>query len=343
MLVVELLQDALIIAIFVAVMMLVVEYVNVWSRGSFARLLRGAPLRQYVLAALLGATPGCLGGFVLVTLYTQRAITLGALSAGMIASVGDEMFVLLALAPRTAIPMAGGLVVLGVLTGWLTDALVSRFSRSAHDHEDCCHFVEEHHAPCDCLPRDGVLSLWRPPRWERALAVAALAAFVAALVFGWIGPEDWDAERIGFLSVGLLGLVIVATASEEFFKEHFWHHVALEHVPRLFLWTLGALAAIAAFQHFVDARTFVAENRWAVLLAASLIGIIPQSGPHLLFVTLYADGALPLSVLVANSAIQDGHGMLPMLAHSRRDFLIVKGINLVVGLAVGTAMMALGF
>lgn len=341
--VLDLLQDALIIAIFVAVMMLVVEYVNVWSRGSFARLLRGSPLRQYVLAALVGATPGCLGGFVLVTLYTQRAISLGAVSAGMIASVGDEMFVLLALAPRTAVPMAGGLVVLGVLTGWLTDTLVARLQRpKEEDHDECCHFVEEHHAPCDCLPRDGVLSLWRPPQPQRVFAVVALVAFVVALVFGWIGPEEWDAERIGFLSVGILGLAIVATASEEFFKEHFWHHVALEHVPRLFVWTLGALAAIAAFQHFVDARTFVAENRWAVLLAASLIGIIPQSGPHLLFVTLYADGALPLSVLVANSAIQDGHGMLPMLAHSRRDFLIVKGINLAVGLAVGAAIMAAG-
>jgi hypothetical protein len=336
----ELLQNALIISIFVAVMMLVVEYVNVWSRGSFSRLLKGSRLRQYVLASLLGATPGCLGGFVLVTLYTQRAISLGAVAAGMIASVGDEMFVLLALAPRTAIPMSAGLVVLGILTGWLTDTLVGRLTKT--DPDDCCHFVEEHHAACDCYPREGVLSLWRPPRPERGLAVLALSSFVAALATGWIGPAEWDAERIGFLAVGVVGLVIVATASEEFFREHVWHHVAREHVPRLFLWTLGALAAIAAVEQFVDARSFVAENRWAVLLAASLIGVIPQSGPHLLFVTLYADGALPLSVLVANSAVQDGHGMLPLLAHSRRDFLVVKSINLLVGLAVGAVIMALG-
>jgi hypothetical protein len=40
--------------------------------------------------------------------------------------------------------------------------------------------------------------------------------------------------------------------------------------------------------------------------------------------------------------VQDGHGTLPLLAHSRRDFLLVKGVNLLFGLALGAVLMALG-
>jgi hypothetical protein len=46
---------------------------------------------------------------------------------------------------------------------------------------------------------------------------------------------------------------------------------------------------------------------------------------------------------VASCIVQDGHGTLPLLAYSRSDFLKVKGINLVVGFAVGAALMALGW
>ena len=83
----------------------------------------------------------------------------------------------------------------------------------------------------------------------------------------------------------------------------------------------------------------VSGNPWFVLLLAGLMGLIPESGPHLLFVTLYAQSTLPLGVLVASSAVQDGHGMLPLLAHSRRDFLVVKAINLVAGLSLGALML----
>ncbi|MDD3643774.1 MAG: putative manganese transporter, partial [Candidatus Krumholzibacteria bacterium] len=73
-----------------------------------------------------------------------------------------------------------------------------------------------------------------------------------------------------------------------------------------------------------------------------LLGLIPQSGPHLIFVTLYAAGFIPMSVLLANSIVQDRHGMLPMLAHSPRVFLLIKSIKLVFGLAIGAAAMAAG-
>jgi len=80
-----------------------------------------------------------------------------------------------------------------------------------------------------------------------------------------------------------------------------------------------------------------------VLLLACLVGLIPESGPHLIFVTLFAQGVVPLSVLLASSIVQDGHGMLPMLAHSAREFLLIKAIAFTAGLALGAAAMACGW
>ena len=80
-----------------------------------------------------------------------------------------------------------------------------------------------------------------------------------------------------------------------------------------------------------------------MLALALLIGIIPQSGPHIIFVTLFAGGAIPFSVLLANSIVQDGHGAIPLLAESPRSFITMKAIKLVLGIMAGTAGMLFGF
>ena len=80
-----------------------------------------------------------------------------------------------------------------------------------------------------------------------------------------------------------------------------------------------------------------------VLTIAVLIGIIPESGPHLVFVTLFAQGSLPFSILLASSIVQDGHGTLPLLAVSKRGFIILKIINVAAGFAIGMIGMLFGF
>lgn len=132
------------------------------------------------------------------------------------------------------------------------------------------------------------------------------------------------------------------TVPDHFLEEHLWRHVALQHVPRIFVWTAAALFLTGVVTRVWPEGTPSATAHWLVLAAASLLGLIPESGPHLLFVTPFDRGLVPLSTLVASSIVQDGHGTLPLLAYSRSDFLRLKAINLLVGLAVGAALMALG-
>jgi hypothetical protein len=75
------------------------------------------------------------------------------------------------------------------------------------------------------------------------------------------------------------------------------------------------------------------------MLAAALLGIIPESGPHLIFVNLFDQGHISFTVLLVSSIVQDGHGMLPLLSVSRRSFVMVKLFNLAVGLVVGAAIL----
>ena len=103
------------------------------------------------------------------------------------------------------------------------------------------------------------------------------------------------------------------------------------------------ILAIMVLEHYIDIQELVNANLYIVLLIAILVGIIPQSGPHLIFVLLFANGTIPFSLLLANSIVQDGHGALPLLAESRRAFLLSKGLKIVLGIVVGVAGLIIGF
>jgi hypothetical protein len=325
---------------FVAVMMILVEYLNVLTRGTWQKALTGSRWQQYVLAALLGATPGCLGAFVVGTLFIHRTVSLGAVVACMIATSGDEAFVMLATFPCTAVLLSAGLAGVGIVAGLCTD-LASRRPVAT----DSCPVMVVHDEDdqCRCFNASLILPQLRQFTPVRGLLMGGSLLFAVAITTGFVGAPSWGWIRSALLAVALLTLFVVTTAPDHFLDTHLWRHVVREHLPRIFLWVLGVLATIALIQRFVDIGGFVRENSWLVLALAGAVGIVPESGPHLLFVTLFNDGSLPLSALVASSIVQDGHGMLPILAHSWRSFLKIKAVNLITGLLIGALMLGLGW
>ncbi len=80
-----------------------------------------------------------------------------------------------------------------------------------------------------------------------------------------------------------------------------------------------------------------------MIVLAVLIGIIPQSGPHIVFITLFLSNIIPFSVLLANSVVQDGHGALPLLAESKKSFVVVKLIKVIIALILGFSGYYFGF
>ena len=70
--IIDTVQHALMITSFVFVMMLIIEYVNVQTKGDWQYSVKRSRWGQYLLAGLLGATPGCLGAFTVVALYSHN-------------------------------------------------------------------------------------------------------------------------------------------------------------------------------------------------------------------------------------------------------------------------------
>jgi hypothetical protein len=333
------LHQTVVITAFVAVMMLAIEYINVRTRGVVMQILGGARVRQYLLAVILGGTPGCLGAFVVVALYLHRKVSIGAVVAAMLVTSGDEMFVMLSLFPGAALAMTAGLAALGIAAGSATDLFFGERHGPPPARE--CSF--DLHRQEECRARGRLKSLWRPPSAHRATLTIVLVLYLIALIIGHAGSPGWGWMRITLVCVTCVGLLVVTTVPDHFLEEHLWQHVFTRHVPRVFLWTLAALAGLAILNLRVDLRGAVLASPWTFLGMAGLVGLIPESGPHLVFSTMFAEGAVPLSVLLTSSAVQDGHGMLPLLAHSRKDFLKVKLVNLVAGMLAGSLAMSLGF
>jgi hypothetical protein len=324
----------------VAVMMMSVEYLNVLSGGKWREALSGSRWKQYLVAALLGVTPGCLGAFVIATLYIHRSVSMGAVVACMVATSGDEAFVMLAIMPEAAILLSACLVVVGVLTGWCIDTVTSQ---QVTGNGCAVLVVHQGYDECRCFEPSSILQQLTNPRPGRTVLVGGSALLFFSFLSGLAGPTEWSWIRVTLIAASALTLFMVVTTPNHFLEEHLWRHAVLQHVPRVFLWTFGALAFITFLDRLVVFESFIHNNSSLMLGVAAFLGIIPESGPHLLFVTLFDHGAVPLSVLATSSIVQDGHGMLPILAHSWRDFMKIKGINLLAGLLVGALILGFGF
>jgi hypothetical protein len=338
--VITILRDSLVITGFVFVMMLLVEYAQVRSAGVLGRWLRRGGVLRTAAVALIGTFPGCLGAFTDVTLYTHGMITFGALTGAMIAASGDEAFVMLAMFPGKAVVLFALLFVYGSLVALLVDRVGGvRFYQG----KSCPDGIALHASE---LPQ-GAGTSWRfslrDVSMPRALMSAALALFIVAVAAGWLASGEQSWVRWTLLLVASLALVMVLTVSEHFLKDHLFEHVAKRHAPRIFLWVFGVLFVLAWLQAAnLPLDAWIRTHRAWALIAAMLVGLIPESGPHLIFVTLFAQGALPFSVLVTSSVVQDGHGMLPLLADSRREFVRVKLVAAAAGLLIGGVLAALG-
>ena len=272
------LADTAKILAIVFLLMVAVEFAEVRFGRGIRRALGKPGLRQYVLASALGVVPGCVDAFLVVSLYKAGLVSFGAVAAVLLATAGDEAFVMLAAIPK-AVPLVFGLCfIVGVIGGAAADALARRL---------------------------------RLPLCERC------------------GAELHPSEvtRLGW---------------RHFLQEHVYGHIVRKHLLSLFLWLFLTLLALKLVGAHLDLQAVLPNSRVLLVVLAALIGLLPESGPHLIFVVLYAKGMIPFSVLAASSVAQDGHGILPLLAYAVKDAVFLKVLTACIGLAVGLALLALG-
>ena len=404
------LRNSVLITGIVIIMMMMIESFNIESHGRLFSKVKGSSLRQVILASVLGSIPGCIGGFATVSLYSRRLLSFGALTAMMIASSGDEAFVMLAMMPDRALWIFAILFAVAVFSG----VAIDRITKTCHPEQsvNChpeqsvnCHPERSEGSAEDANP-DSSLPLRmtsQPPgmtapqtemtakgkegpmaekdgtkpeperqtdpaekpagqdterrslTWRRIVLTAVIILFAVALAAGWM-EHDHAVPETGKIRLDLLSewwmnlifailciimLIILCFRSDRFIKETLWHHVLQKHLPNIFAWTFGVLLLIGILSEYIDLDRWVSDNTALMILLAVAIGIIPESGPHLIFVTMYASGIVPLPVLLASSISQDGHSSLPLLAEDKRSFVYAKLLNCIIALIVGFGTLLL--
>ena len=397
-LLVDVLRNSVLITGLVVIMMMMIESLNIESKGLVFKGLRKTKFGQVVVAALLGSVPGCMGGFATVSLYTHRMFSFGALVAMMIASSGDEAFVMLAMIPEQALILFAVLFVVAVAAGYIVDKVWDRrHAKHCHkeDHDECgehsdCEGFELHEeeiSTASTKPLHDVegkhihgVKHRRHFGWRRIMMFVGLAVFIAALATGQLGhdhsahshghehsshaeaavchegcshhhdmehvhhneglsinllSEDW--MNVLFAGLSVIMLFVLLLGSDHFVEGHLWNHIVKKHLPTIFAWTFGVLLVVGIGLQYIEIDHWISDNTALMIVLATLIGIIPESGPHMIFVTLYAAGIVPMPVLLASCISQDGHASIPLRADSKKSFAWAKLINCIVALAAGFA------
>jgi hypothetical protein len=305
----------------------------------------------------MGSLPGCMGTFAVVTLFTHRVVKFGSLIAVSLATFGDEAFIFFGTDPINALILTGILASIAIVTG----IAFTLFEKNAPLDKNYPHF-QTHKDDCHCKPVEGKFKLQlQKISISRAFLIAILLLIILSQFLGGGHAEATEhihnevvehehetvlnahahgllsPETLVFIIVGIVILFIVLTVPEHFLTEHVWSHVLKKHFLPIFLWTFASIFLIQLLLSFYDPAHWIEENMNIVFLTAILIGLIPISGPHLIFISLFTGGLIPFSVLLINAVVQEGHGGLPLLAESKKDFFKMKAIKIGIALIIALA------
>ena len=357
-------QNTIMITAFVIVAMLLVEYITVITKGKWSIPIQKRGWIQILLGTILGIFPGCMGAFTAVTLYTHRIVGFPALVACMIATSGDEAFLMFSLMPKEALILTVILFAIAFITGLVLWYFMGdkNFSKLSGEHFE----IHEHENVCFCYKPKEIKEQLKKITFERAILIGALLLYIVSIMTGLLEHSHadfqisgdlihdhehcehhdhgrWNWFSITSLTLALFGLFVVSTTPIHFLQEHLWGHIIKKHLLKIMAWTFGAMLFIHVGIDFLDIDHWIKDNYYVILLIAVLIGIIPESGPHIMFISFYLSGTVPFSILLANSIVQDGHGALPLLAESRKSFVLMKIVNLLIGFTVGAVALFFGF
>jgi hypothetical protein len=361
---------------FVAVMLAALGLLQWRTGGAVTRWLARHPRLGPLAGALLGAVPGCGGAIVVMPLYLRGTVSFGTVVATLVATMGDSSFVLLAADPLTALVLHGGLFVTGLVTGAVVDAFGFDPRPSADDRAGVgAAESEPRPGSTDALlgPRPStvgaqaavsgltgrpsvrvvppsLVAFWGLLGVSFLVAVPTVLQLVPDEAFD-IGPVPTRAILGAVGAAVCLGIVLLRwrRRADDGRACRFPvrpRDVLLDAARETAVVTTWVVVAFVGYETLVavtglDLGRLPTLGLVGVVVGATL-GLIPGCGPQLVLTGLYAQGALPLSMLVANALSQDGDALFPLLASDRRSAVIGTAISALPGLVVGGILVAFG-
>lgn len=258
------------------------------------------------IGALLGVVPQCGFSAAASTLYAARVVTLGTLFAVFL-STSDEMLPILIAeqAPVALIVKVLAIkVVVGMVVGFAIDAALHVMRR---DRERL-----RIHELCErdkCHCNGECVACESNPE----------------LAYDYRHDEEHEHDHAG---------VSIAKS-------------ALKHTAQvtLFIFLITLLLEVVMDSVGEEAiAAFMADNPALSVVAASLVGLIPNCAASVAITELYLDGTLGAGAMMGGLLVSAGVGLLVLLRTNRpmRDNIAVIAGMLVIGIAVGGVMTAFG-
>lgn len=129
---------------------------------------------------------------------------------------------------------------------------------------------------------------------------------------------------------------------KHFFTHHIYDHIIKKHILKIAAWVFVTVFFVEYFHEYMGDLNYNFLIGYYGLFIAALIGLFPISGPHIIFIVLFAQGVIPFSFLLVNSIVQEGHGLLPIMGFSWRDTIIVKLYKFILALIIGCSLFVFG-
>lgn len=323
------------VSVFVAATLLGLLYFERMSNRQLVDILHRNQRWQVLIAASLGAIPGCGGAIIVITQYVRGAMSFGGVVAVLTATMGDAAFLLLAKQPQTALLVFAICYVVGIVFGTIVDAVHGRgFMRVAVDYRS-----EE-----DEIEENPLLSpfyrLWMLLFVPGAVIGLAIAAQVDVAAASSIGGVEW-VYPLG-AACGLLAICMWAFNPLSDIRMCISPRRALtrrvaDTTNFITFWVLCGFAAYGLAENYfgLDIGAWFGSWLYWMPLIAVLIGFIPGCGPQVVVTTLFLNGVIPLSAQLANAISNDGDALFPAVAVAPRAAVIATLYTAIPALAVG--------
>ena len=325
------------VSVFVAGTLAVLFMFERVGRANIEQLLRAGPNVQVLTAAVLGALPGCGGAVIVTTQYVRGSMGFGGVVAVLTATMGDAAFLLLAKQPFVAMCVFATCLVTGIAFGMLVNRLHGiEFMKVKCDY---CDGEEE------MITENELLS----PLYRMWMAFFVPGAVAGILLAFQVDPAALALDGLGFdlvtplaQTAALLSVLMwmvnpvsdfrLFTSSRRTFERR-----VCDTTNFVTFWVIVGYVAYALAERVWGLDVGVLFSAWGPLvpMVALLVGFIPGCGPQIVVTTLYLNGAIPLSALLANAISNDGDALFPAIAAAPKAAVVATLYTAVPAAVVG--------
>ena len=316
------LSDAFLqVSIFVAGTLFLYYYlVDKFPQLELSYVRKHAPNLEVPISALLGALPGCGGAIIVVTQFTKRQASFGSVVAVLTATMGDAAFLLLATRPFDGmIVLSTGLIV-GSISGYIVNKI---------------HNVDYLAPDAELMPQNQSTIQDTPIKfagrvfWRIVFIPSLIIALMLAFQFDFSAISNKLNEANIFFGA-VCALIVVSlwaftskgetyqelTAEDDLQNKPSRLNRVMQDTHFVTAWVVTAFVIYELTMLFfgLDLKAWFMNYAILAPLIGVLIGLLPGCGPQIVVTTLYIQGVIPFSAMIANAISNDGDALFPAIA-----------------------------